>query len=391
MRILVNAASANMGGATTYLTNTTRWMSDLAPHAHIHIVAPKHSLERLGDLSTPNVTCIPYPYADTGGWRRMWFDQIGVRDLIRSTRSDVLFSTTGFGTWFSPAPQVLLVRNLAYFDPAFHDLYRKLGRSLRRNTIRRWLSVLSIRRADHVLFPTEGMKELVGRWTSFEGVRAEALHYGFERDAVQRQGTTEPSWRDRLSKLKQQGVRILVNVSTFSVQKNLETMIAALPGIIERAGPVALATTTSRDRTTDKTEYDALTKMARDLGVSEHWIELGYVAYQDLGTLYDVADVSVFPSITESFGHSMVESMAFGLPVAAADTLVNREVCGGGGVYFLPTDVASCAETVSTLLLDDVRRREVGEIALARAAEFSWQSHSERLLDIFSQLTAGRN
>ncbi|NNF03261.1 MAG: glycosyltransferase, partial [Rhodothermales bacterium] len=88
------------------------------------------------------------------------------------------------------------------------------------------------------------------------------------------------------------------------------------------------------------------------------------------------------------FGHSMVESMAFGLPVAAADTSVNREVCGPGGVFFRTTDIADCAATISALLDDSDRLNRLRVIAREHAADFSWRTHSERVLAILSQLAA---
>src|SRR5690606_7239692 len=122
--------------------------------------------------------------------------------------------------------------------------------------------------------------------------------------------------------------RVLLNVSTFSVQKNLETLIEALARLRERGLDVVLLTTTSRDKTTDTAEYDALVRRAEELGVRQNWVELGYVPYHELGHLYELADLYVFPSFTESFGHSLVEAMACGLPVVASGMPVNREVCG---------------------------------------------------------------
>ena len=98
---------------------------------------------------------------------------------------------------------------------------------------------------------------------------------------------------------------------------------------------------------------------ARELGVEDMWIESGYVQYEQLRSLYEVSDLFVFPSFTESFGHSLVESMASGLPVVAADMPVNREVCEEGATYFSKFDPEACAKKIQFLLEDSSQRNEL--------------------------------
>jgi hypothetical protein len=124
MRVLINAASANMGGAVTYLQNVVRWLPEVAPDDDFIVYAPPGTIEKLakpGALS--NVRLESYPYSAPGGGARVYFDQAAIPRLIRQYKTDLLFSSTGFGTFFSPCPQVLLVRNPVYFSKDFHTRY----------------------------------------------------------------------------------------------------------------------------------------------------------------------------------------------------------------------------------------------------------------------------
>src|SRR5207244_9471275 len=58
--------------------------------------------------------------------------------------------------------------------------------------------------------------------------------------------------------------------------------------------------------------------------------------WQQAQELYQNADIFVSPSLVESFGYPLVEAMAHGLPVVAADTEVNREICAEAALYFTP-------------------------------------------------------
>ncbi|GIV57675.1 MAG: glycosyl transferase [Rhodothermaceae bacterium] len=388
MRVLINAASANMGGALTYLINVVRQCPARAPDDHVTVVLPAASrpkVEAFGPF--PNVTLLDYPYADTGGPARNYFDQVEIPRMVRHRQADVLFSSTGFGTFRSPCPQVLLVRNPVYFSKDFHRKYRELGRSLRRNTIRRWLSLASIRAADVTLFPTKAMQGMVEEWIDLRGRRTEVIHYGFDHEAFAARRAEDARF-EQIDRWRADGYAILLNVSTYAVHKSFEVLVEALPHLKAAGHRVKLVTTTSREKTTDKAEYDALVRRADDLGVREDWLELGYVPYEALGSLYARADVYVFPSFTESFGHSLVEAMASGLPVVASDMPVNVEVCEGAGVYFPVFDAAGCAARVGEVLTAPERRERMREAARIRAQAFSWQQYVDTLMACFRDLVA---
>jgi glycosyltransferase involved in cell wall biosynthesis len=387
MRVLINAASANMGGAFTYLQNLLGWMPELAASDQFFVCVPEHTRDKLEEtLSAPNLKFLTYPYAETGGAARLYFDQVRVPRLIRQQHIEVLFSSTGFGTFWKGCPELLLVRNPVYFSKAFEQKYRELGRSLHRNTLRRWHSLFSISRADGVLFPTRAMKGMVEQYIELAQKDSRAIHYGFDHERFWcNGGSNSESLRD-VQQWRDEGYQILLNVSTYAVHKNFETLIEALPHLNERANKVKLLTTTSRDRTKDKGEYDALKRYALDQGVDRAWVELGYVPYHDLSALYRAADLYVFPSFTESFGHTLVEAMAAGLPVVAADMAVNREVCGEAGRYFAPFEPTDCARSITALLSHDEQRQAMGEASKKRAQHFSWKRYTSELVHVLQSM-----
>jgi glycosyltransferase involved in cell wall biosynthesis len=79
----------------------------------------------------------------------------------------------------------------------------------------------------------------------------------------------------------------------------------------------------------------------------------------------------------------MVEAMAAGLPVAAADTPVNREVCGEAGSYFRTYDPEDCAKTAIDILDAPEEKSRRSNTSTTRAAHFSWQRYAGELVAIF--------
>lgn len=378
MHVLVNAASAHLGGSVTYLRNILPWLAESKGDS-FEVFAPRETAKSLP--TADNVHVLSYPYENTSGISRLYFDQIYVPRFVREHAVDVLFSTTGFGTFVVSCKQALLVRNAAYFDPLFHAKYRELGRSLRRNTLRRWHSLLSIYCADVVLFPTQSMKDMVEAYVSLPSF--EVIHYGFDRATFLGGSSESLPIAERVEGWKGDGYKIALNVSTYAVQKNYETLIEALPLLEQKGQKTKLLLTLSRERTTDKVEYDRLMERVQELGVNDSIELLGYVGYQQLSELYALSDVYVFPSFSESFGHSMVEAMALGLPVVAADTPGNREICGDAGLFFSTFDPRSCAEEIHRALSDLDSPVSKALISHVRADQFSWERYVEDLLQVF--------
>lgn len=390
MRILINAASAHMGGAVTYLQNVLRWLPQIAPQDGVVVYLPEATRRLMQDqLGDTPIEFHPYPHADSGGPARLYFDQVTIPRLLLKHRSDVLFSSTGFGTFLSPRPEVLLVRNPVYFSPEFHAKYEQLGRSLRRNSIRRAHSLASIRRADTVLFPTQAMQNMVERYGRIDPAKTEAIHYGFDHAAFAERSSAPYLRQEDLARWRAEGYRLILNVSTYAVHKNYEVLTEAMARLRAQGEKVKLLLTTSREKTGDKEEYDAWTARYHELGVEEDVVELGYVPYNQLGALYEAADVYAFPSFTESFGHSLPEAMASGLPIVASDMAVNRELCGDAGAYFDTFDAEDAARVLGAVLNDEARRATMRQASLKRALHFSWEGYVRQLLGVFRALVPG--
>ncbi len=392
MRILINAASAGLGGALTYIANLLRELPGLiTPEDRFFVVVPSSSLGVLDTIiDKKKLELIPYPSEQSSALRRLYFDNWTIPRIIRERKVDVLFSSTGFGTLRGPCPQVLLVRNAAYFCPVFQRKYKEINASLNSTHVRRWISLLSISSADIVVFPSEAMREQVASHISVANKRTAILNYGFSSHNFFQEGSAKPEIADKMEKWRDEGYKILLNVSHYAVHKNFETLIEALPSVIASGMKIKFVCTLSDRLLTDgslyATQYDSLLARLRALSISDTVAHAGHFDHDQLHYLYERADVFVFPSFTESFGLPLVEAMSCGLPIIASDTAVNRELCGEAGRYFDTFDAASCASALEETLSDTNMRAAMKTRALERSKNFSWTKHMTSLLELFRSL-----
>ena len=111
----------------------------------------------------------------------------------------------------------------------------------------------------------------------------------------------------------------------------------------------------------------------------------------DLPRLYRGAEALVYPSLSEGFGLPLVEAMASGTPVIAADTTCLPEVVGDGGLV-LPLDRPTLwADALERLLQGPTERAQAARRALQRAQAFSWEETARATGALYEEALAARH
>jgi alpha-1,3-rhamnosyl/mannosyltransferase len=129
--------------------------------------------------------------------------------------------------------------------------------------------------------------------------------------------------------------------------------------------------------------YPQVKVRAAELGLGERVRFIGRVEEADLPGLYSACELFVFPSRYEGFGLPVVEALACGAAVACANTSSLPEVGGEAAAYFEPGDVGGMAEVLEGILETGDGRRETGRLAVAQAAQFSWERTARATLAVY--------
>jgi glycosyltransferase involved in cell wall biosynthesis len=108
---------------------------------------------------------------------------------------------------------------------------------------------------------------------------------------------------------------------------------------------------------------------------------LGHVDDALLPGLYAGAKAFALPSRYEGFGLPVLEAMAAGTPVVAADVAALPDTCGGAARLALP-DGEAFAAALTGLLADDAERTRLRAAGLRRAAAFTWERTAHEVDEI---------
>jgi glycosyltransferase involved in cell wall biosynthesis len=108
----------------------------------------------------------------------------------------------------------------------------------------------------------------------------------------------------------------------------------------------------------------------------------GFVPQHELVELYRRASAVVLPSRYEGFGLPVLEAMATGTPVVAADEPALREVAGDAAEY------AGRGELAAAVRRALARRSELRAAGLERASRFSWERSARLTADVYRRVIA---
>lgn len=146
---------------------------------------------------------------------------------------------------------------------------------------------------------------------------------------------------------------------------------------------------------------EQLKAQAKSLKI-ESWVSfLGYISEEQKITLLKQAQVAVFPSLYEPFGIVVLEAMAAGVPVVAADTGGMGEIISHGisGLKVWPGDAQSLAVNILKVLQDRELAKNLSTNALVVVKDqYNWEKIAEKtkevyleILDEYRQVSWGNN
>ncbi|MBI5231246.1 MAG: glycosyltransferase family 4 protein [Coriobacteriales bacterium] len=224
------------------------------------------------------------------------------------------------------------------------------------------------RRAERSLAP------LVARWIAVsDSVRSELLDdYGLppERVARVRNGIDLASFLERRDRAAAraafgvaEGVPFAATAARLAPQKGLETLIDALPTLLERVPDARVAIVGEGPLEGD------LRVRAVAAGVGEALLWPGRVG--DIGNLFAAVDAYVSPSELEGFGLVLAEAQAAGTPIVAtraggAAEVVEEDVTA---LVVEPGDPGALGDAIAQVLSQPHLRHVLGDAGRKRAIE----------------------
>lgn len=115
-------------------------------------------------------------------------------------------------------------------------------------------------------------------------------------------------------------------------------------------------------------------------------IRLGFVPDDDLVAIYNLASLYCQPSFYEGFGLSILEAMATGTPVIAAETPALFEVAKDAAIFVDPRNPKSMAKGIKNLMNDTSLQQRFISNGLRRIRSFSWEKTAKETVEVYKKV-----
>jgi len=208
-------------------------------------------------------------------------------------------------------------------------------------------------------FTARQMEQLLG----IEPSRIHVVHHGVNRMQSRQQVERE---------------NIVLNVGAIQKRKNIARLVEALERT-PRGWKLVLAGSAGYGAGEILARIESSPRSA-DIQV------MGYVSADALAELYARARIFAFPSLDEGFGMPVLEAMAAGTPVVAANRSAMPEVCGNAALLVDPDEVDAIHGALDRLMRDEALAAELARRGLARADEFTWEKAAERTWNVYQRV-----
>ncbi|MCL5961550.1 MAG: glycosyltransferase family 4 protein [Chloroflexi bacterium] len=283
---------------------------------------------------------------------------------------EVLFVPAHVVPLVHPRATVVTVHDLGYlYHPDSHTKGARLYLHLSTR--------FSVHAATKVIAVSQATKrDLVDRYGA-DSSRIAVVHHGYD-DRFK--PVEEASLLETVRNTYGLGAEYLLFLGTIQPRKNLGRLLEAFAMLVKEEGIPHQLVLAGRPGWF----YDTICARVRSLGLEDRVVFTGYVPDEHLPALVSGASLLVEPSLHEGFGIPIIEAMACGTPVVAANISALPEIAGEAALLVDPMNVRSIARGIGEALSAG-RQAELREKGLRRVKDFSWVKCARETLAVLEE------
>ncbi|MBE6008055.1 MAG: glycosyltransferase family 4 protein [Lachnospiraceae bacterium] len=179
--------------------------------------------------------------------------------------------------------------------------------------------------------------------------------------------------------LRENASTILV-LGRIAKEKSMDVVIKAMPSVLEIIPEARLIVVG------DGPYKEILENLSKDMGIADKIIFTGAIPWTDIGIYYQLGDVFVTASVSETQGLTFAESMAAGVPIIAKkDSSIEGVIVDGKtGVVFENDNDLGCK--ICSLLSDKDKMKVIAENASAYVESLSAEAFANNVEALYKDI-----
>lgn len=317
---------------------------------YVKRMPPKHAIP---PAMAEKIRVLRWPFPSLWHQGRLSLEMIG-------QPPDILFVPAHTLPLLHPRQSVVTVHDIGFEENP--ELY-----SHKELLYHRWALRFSIRHAVRIITVSSFTKQRLAQRFPQYAAKLRVIPLGFS-PAQDPGSLTEAAVSEALRRYRIPTPYLLF-VGRLQAKKNTPRLIRAWSRLRERGYPHALVLAG-----VPGAGYERVRKELQASPFASEIIQTGYVAADDKPLLYRGAAVFAFPSLYEGFGIPVLEAMAYGTPVVAANRTALPEVAGDAARFCDPEDTESITDALEDCLRNTQLRETLIERGKRRFRAFSWST-----------------
>tara|TARA_B100000686_G_scaffold74155_3_gene80171 strand:+ start:48567 stop:49709 length:1143 start_codon:yes stop_codon:yes gene_type:complete len=375
-KIMIHALGVSMGGAWRHLTN---FLPELGKQdtLNLYTILIRESFQNPPLPSNFKVETISDKLIGNSLYR-LYNDNFRVKRKLKLEKFDAIVSLTNFGPIRTSCKHILFQRNPIYFCDYYLDQIdskEKLAISLRKK-----LTIETMKRADLIVTPSNAMGEMIKKsCIDVTSKKFKTLYHGFSYENM----IEEPLSNNFKEQLKTDKTKFFYPTHA-AKHKGFEILLKAITLLKERSSNFKVFTPiTDEDWPSGVKE---LRNYIHDNKIEDFIVFMGRIPQNQIGWVYKLCDCMVYPSLCESFGFSMIESIFSDLPIIASGTNINEEICGPTANYYSPLDSEDLANSMESFIRNGIDKKIFSNLAKKHREkhDWSWQHYTTEFIEILN-------
>ncbi|MBP1753734.1 MAG: 1,2-diacylglycerol 3-glucosyltransferase [Firmicutes bacterium] len=173
--------------------------------------------------------------------------------------------------------------------------------------------------------------------------------------------------------------KIMLYIGRVSQEKNIEEIIAAMPEYMASRKEVKFVIVGSGPALAN------LQAMVTELGLTDRFIFTGSRPWDTIGSYYQLGDVFVSASRSETQGLTYIEAMASGLPVVAREDKCLEDILEQGVNGYSFTDASGLYYGLDQILYED-KTTEYSKNAIKKVEKYSLSEFASQIEHVYEQV-----
>lgn len=337
-------------------------------HKNEYIVFARSDTDDSAILETANFKMEKFSSLSYADW-----EQIKLRKAVISSKLDLLHCTANTAPLSVPSRLMVTIHDIIYLEKIDFggNAYQNLG-----NLYRRYVVPKIAKKADLIITVSEFERNNILEKLKLPADKVKVVYNGvspnFNHDYTFDQIN---EFRTRYG-LPERYIMFLGNTAP---KKNTSNVIRAyVEYCLSERDPAPMVLLDYK-----KELVAAMLTDLKQPGLIDRFLFPGYLPYYQIPLMYAAATIFLYPSLRESFGLPILESMACGTPVITSTTSSMPEIAGDAAKQIDPYDPLQLAGAIKSLMQDEVLRQQYITKGLERVKQFTWRDSAKRLLALY--------